>query len=94
MPKMLPALPNNRLILNGHKILNQDQLFASISKRLKTTVLDRQELRKLLSSYQGLHIAIWHGDSFLEEENEATQKEIVLLLSELGTLKISGKKKR
>lgn len=52
MPKMLPALPNNRLILNGHNILNQDQLFTFISKRLKTTVLDRQELRKLLSSYQ------------------------------------------
>ena len=94
MPKMLPALPNNRLILNGHKILNQDQLFASISKRLKTTVLDRQELRQILGSYQWLYIAIWHGDSFLEEESEATQKEIVLLLSELGTLKISGKKKR
>ena len=91
---MLPALPNNRLILNGHKIPNQDQLFTFISKRLKTTVLDRQELREILSSYQGLHIAIWHGDSFLGEESEATQKEIVLLLSELGTLKISGKKKR
>jgi len=91
---MLPALPNNRLILNGHKILNQDQLFSSISKRLKTTVLDRQELREILSRYQGLHIAIWHVDSFLEEENETTQREIVLLLSELGTLKISGRKKR
>lgn len=90
---MLPKLPNNRLILNGHKILNQNQLFDFVSKRLKTTVLDSQELQKTLKKFQGLQIAIWHGESFLEEESKSLQEEMIQLLSSLGILKISRRKK-
>ncbi len=90
---MLPKLPNNRLILNGHKILNQNQLFDFVSKRLKTTVLDSQELQKTLKKFQGLQIAIWHGENFLEEESKSLQEEMIQLLSNLGILKISRRKK-
>ncbi len=91
---MLPKLPNNRLILNGHKILNQNQLFDFVSKRLKTTVLDSQELQKTLKKFQGLQIAIWHGENFLEKESKSLQEEMIQLLSNLGNLKISRRKKQ
>ena len=47
-------LPNNRLILNGHRIFTKEQLFLYLSKKLKTEVSKEQEIQELLSMYKEL----------------------------------------
>ena len=64
---MLPLLPNNRLILNGHKLHTQQDMLVYVSKRLKQKdpVVSLAMLVKILSSYKELQIAIRHSDTFL-----------------------------
>lgn len=90
---MLPPLPNDRLILNGHRIFNLNQLFETISKRLKTEITDKNSIFQVLKHYHNLKIAIWHGDTFLQEENEETQQDILNLLNQCGEVKITKKLK-
>lgn len=63
----LPQLPNNRLILNGHKLHTEQDMLAYVSKRLKQkeVIVSLDMLVKILSSYKELQIAIWHSDTFL-----------------------------
>ena len=82
-------LPNNRLILNGHRIFTKEQLFLYLSKKLKTEVSKEQEIQELLSMYKELKIAIWHGDTFLQEENSETQDMILKVLRNCGEVKIT-----
>jgi hypothetical protein len=84
-------LPNNRLILNGHRIFTKEQLFLYLSKKLKTEVSKEQEIQELLSTYKELKIAIWHGDTFLQEENSGTQDMILKVLRNCGEVKITGR---
>ena len=74
------SLANNRLILNWHRIFNKEQLFFYLSKKFKTEVIKEQEVQELLSTYKELKIAIWHGDTFLQEENSETQDMILNLI--------------
>jgi hypothetical protein len=63
----LPQLPNNRLILNGHRLHSVNDLFAYVSRRLKRSeIIDTiDQLIEILSNYKPLQIAIRHGDTFL-----------------------------
>lgn len=83
------TLPNNRLILNWHKINSLGDLFAYTSKRLKANIYDFDSLWKTLSEYKDLQIAIWHWDTFLSEESKITQQKTISLLSEYWTMKIT-----
>ena len=62
-------LPNNRLILNGHRIANLKQFYEYLSKKFKTTIKKPEDLR-ILNEYKDLNIAIRHAWSFLEEESK------------------------
>ena len=64
---MTVQLPNNRLILNGHKLHTEQDLLDYVSKRLKQKdpIVSLDMLVKILSMYEGLQIAIRHSDTFL-----------------------------
>ena len=64
---MIAQLPNNRLILNGHKLHSVNDLFTYVSKRLKIseTIDSLDQLIATLSNYETLQIAIRHSDTFL-----------------------------
>ena len=64
---MLPLLPNNRLILNGHKLHTEQDMLAYVSKRLKQKdpIVSLDMFVQILSNYDQLQIAIWHSDTFL-----------------------------
>lgn len=85
------SLPNNRLILNWHRIFTKEQLFLYLSKKLKTEVSKEQEIQELLSTHKELKIAIWHGDTFLQEESWETQDMILKVLRNCGEVKITGR---
>ena len=61
-----------------------------MSKKFKTEVIKEQEVQELLSTYKELKIAIWHGDTFLQEENSETQDMILKVLRNCGEVKITG----
>lgn len=62
-----------------------------MSKKLKTEVIKEQEVQELLSMYKELKIAIWHWDTFLQEENSKTQDMILKILRNCGEVKITGR---
>jgi len=70
--------------------LELQQLFFYLSKKFKTEVSEEQEVQELLSTYKELKIAIWHGDTFLQEENSETQDMILKVLRNCGEMKITG----
>ena len=84
-------LPNNRLILNWHRIFNMDQLFEIFSKKFKSEVKSESEIEKILKNYKDLNIAIWHSDTFLKNEIKDKHDEIIKLLQKFGTVKQTWK---
>lgn len=69
-------LPNNRLILNGHRIANTNQLFEYLSKKFKSEINWIEDLT-LLNQYKDLKIAIRHAWNFLEKETKTTHDKII-----------------
>lgn len=81
--KFIP-LPNNILILNGHKIYQQQELFDYISKRLSlnspmTTIEQLQDYKK---QYQINHIKIRHTDTFLKDESLQKRADLLVYIQE------------
>lgn len=87
----LPPLPNNRLILNGHKLHTQQDMLAYVSKRLKqkNPIVSLDMLVKILSAYDQLQIAIWHSDTFLWSEKEGRRGAVVQTLQKHRLVKMS-----
>ena len=84
-------LPNNKLILNWHRIFNMDQLFEIFSKKFKSEIKSESEIEKILKNYKDLNIAIWHSDTFLKNEIKDKNDEIIKLLQKFGTVKQTWK---
>lgn len=85
------SLPNNKLILNWHRILNLDQLFEFFSKKFKTEIHSESNIEEILKIYENLNIAIRHSDTFLGEEKEAIHEEIIELLQKYWTVRQTWK---
>ncbi len=86
-------LPNNKLILNWHRILNMNQLFDFLSKKFKCEVKSEFDIEEILKDYEILNIAIRHADTFLKDETLDTHGKIIELLKKYGTVKETGKKR-
>lgn len=87
------TLPNNKLILNWHRILDINQLFEFFSKKFKSEVKSKSDIENILKNYENLNIAVQHADTFLKDETSAKHDEIIKLLEEFGTVKQTWKKK-
>ncbi|MEI6426010.1 MAG: hypothetical protein WCO66_01520 [Candidatus Absconditabacteria bacterium] len=87
----LPPLPNNRLILNGHKLHTEQDMLAYISKRLKQKqiIVSLDMLVQILSNYDELQIAIWHSDTFLGSEKEVRRTAIIETFEKHRLVKIT-----
>ena len=87
----LPPLPNNRLILNGHKLHTKQDMLAYVSKRLKQKdpIVSIDMLVHILSTYKELQIAIRHSDTFLWSESEKKRTEIIKALEKHRLVKIT-----
>ena len=86
-------LPNNKLILNWHRIFNIDQLFQFFSKKFKSEIKSESDIKNILKNYESLNIAVRHADTFLKDESSAKHDEIIELLEKFGTVKQTGKEK-
>ena len=86
-------LPNNKLILNWHRIFNMNQLFGFFTKKFKSEVKSESDIEEILKGYENLNIAIRHSDTFLKDETLDKHNEIIELLEKYGTVKQTGKKK-
>lgn len=88
---MLPALPNNRLILNGHKLHTEQDMLAYVSKRLKQkeAIVSLDMFVQSLSSYDELQIAIWHSDTFLWSEKESRRAAVIEIFQKHRLVKIT-----
>ena len=86
-------LPNNKLILNWHRILNMNQLFEFFSKKFKSEIKSEPDIENILKNYESLNIAVRHADTFLKDETTAKHDEIIELLEKLWTVKQTWKKK-
>ena len=53
-------LPNNRLIINGHRIVDLKQFYAYLTKKFKMPISKQEDL-KILNEYKDLKIAIRHA---------------------------------
>ena len=71
------VLPNNKLILNWHRIFNIKQLFEFFSKKFRCEVDSLLDIEKILKNYEDLNIAVWHADTFLKNETEKKHDEII-----------------
>ena len=87
------TLPNNRLILNWHRIFNMNQLFEFFSKKFKSEIKSKSDIENILKNYENLNIAVRHADTFLKDETTAKHYEIIDLLEKLWTVKQTWKKK-
>ncbi len=87
-------LPNNKLILNWHRILNMNQLFEFFSKKFKSEVDSEPDIENILEDYEGLNIAIRHANTFLKDETLDTRDKIIELLEKHGIVKQTGKKNK
>lgn len=79
-------LPNNRLILNWHRILTANQFYSYMSKKFKSDIKQLKDL-SILNQYDELKIAIWHAWSFLEKETKEEHDIIVDELSKYWEIK-------
>lgn len=79
-------LPNNRLIINGHRIVDLKQFYAYLTKKFKM-LINKQEDLKILNEYKDLKIAIRHAWNFLEEETTAKHDTIIKELSKYWEIK-------
>jgi len=86
-------LPNNKLILNWHRIFNMNQLFEFFLKKFKSEVKSESDIENILKNYENLNIAVRHADTFLKDETLDKHDEIIELLEKYGTVKQTGKKK-
>jgi len=86
-------LPNNKLILNWHRIFNMNQLFEFFSKKFKSEVKSESNIENILKNYENLNIAVRHADTFLKDEPIDRLNEIIELFEKYGTVKQTGKKK-
>lgn len=88
---MLTPLPNNRLILNGHKLHSCEAMFAYITKRLKlaAAVSDFAWLTQVLKQYNNLTIAVQHADTFLQDETATSRNQIIKQLEKIAPIKIT-----
>ena len=89
----MPHIPNNKLILNWHRILDMNQLFEFFSKKFKSEINSEFDIETILKNYENLNIAIRHSDTFLKEESLDKRDEIIELLEKHGIVKQTGKKK-
>ena len=87
-------LPNNKLILNGHRIFNVNQLFQFFSKKFGLETKSKSDIEKILTNYENLNIAIRHSDTFLQNEAKDKHDEIINLLEKYWTIKQTGKIKK
>ena len=85
-------LPNNKLILNWHRIFNIDQLFQFFSKKFKSEIKSEYDIENILKNYENLNIAVRHADTFLKDEILTKHDEIIELLEKLWTVRQTGKK--
>jgi len=86
-------LPNNKLILNWHRIFNMNQFFKFFSKKFKSEVKSESNIKNILKNYENLNIAVRHADTFLKDESSAKHDEIIEMLEKFGTVKQTWKKK-
>ena len=89
----MPHIPNNKLILNWHRILDMNQLFEFFSKKFKSEINSEFDIENILKNYENLNIAVRHADTFLKDESSDKHDEIIELLEKLGTVKQTGKNK-
>ena len=87
-------LPDNRLILNWHRIFNMNQLFEFFSKKFKSEVDSEPDIENILKNYENLNIAVRHADTFLKDETLDTRDKIIELLEKHGIVKQTGKKNK
>ena len=92
--KTMIILPNNKLILNWHRIFNMNQLFAFFSKKFKSDVDSESRIENILKNYKNLNIALRHADTFLKDENKNKHDEIIKLLEKYGIVKQTRKIKQ
>ena len=88
------TLPNNKLILNWHRILNMNQLFEFFSKKFKSEIKSESDIKNILKNYKTLNIAVRHADTFLKDETSAKHDGIIKLLEKFGTVKQTWKKNK
>lgn len=86
-------LPNNKLIINWHRIFNMNQLFEFFSKKFESEVKSESDIENILKNYENLNIAVRHADTFLKDETTAKHDEIIELLEKFWTVKQTWKKK-
>ena len=86
-------LPNNKLILNWHRILDMNQLFEFFSKKFKSEIKSESDIENISKDYENLNIAVRHADTFLKDENLDKHDEIIELLGKFGIVKETGNKK-
>ena len=86
-------LPNNKLILNWHRIFNMNQFFEFFSKKFKSEIKSKSDIDNILKNYENLNIAVRHADTFLKDETTAKHDEIIELLEKFWTVKQTWKKK-
>lgn len=87
------TLPNNKLILNWHRIFNMNQLFEFFSKKFKSEINSESDIKNVLKNYDDLNIAIRHADTFLKDESQNKHNKIINLLEKYGTVKQTWKLK-
>ena len=88
------TLPNNKLILNWHRIFSMNQFFEFFSKKFKREVNSESDIEKILKNYENLNIAVRHADSFLKNERQNKHDEIIDLLEKYWTVKQTWKIKK
>ena len=86
-------LPNNKLILNWHRIFNMNQLFEFFSKKFKSEIKSEPDIENILKDYENLNIAVRHADTFLKNETAEKHNEIIMLLEHFWVVKQTGKTK-
>lgn len=88
------TLPNNKLILNWHRILNINQLLEFFSRKFKSQINLESDIEKILINYENLNIAIRHADTFLRDEKQDKHDEIIKILEKYGEVKQTWKIKK
>jgi hypothetical protein len=71
-----------------------NQLFEFFSKKFKSEINSEFDIKNFLKDYKDLTIAIRHADTFLKDEGQDKYNEIIKLLENYGTVKLTGKIKR
>ena len=90
----MEILPNNRLILNWHRIFNVKQLFEFLTKKFRSEINSLSDIENILKNYKNLSIAIRHSDTFLKDKSKIKHDELLKLLEKHGTVKQTGKIKK